>query len=313
MALRTAAEVDAEFRFIDLPAWHPAFRDRTNRYSDADRRYADTVEHLCHEFGVDNIDALWDHLAETASETHPGSDLAERLDVYFAAVRGNADASPSDVERETYMGQWVRAAAANAGDRPVVVVCGGFHQPALVAAAAASESTDTWPALPERTGRHDSFLVPFSFKRLDAFDGYQSGMPSPEYYQQLWTGGAAAASRHLVESVTTRLRERRHPVSTADLIAANATALGLARVRGHAHPTRTDVLDGLVSALVSDALDRPAPWTGRGRLEAGTHPVIVEMIAALEWRPGRRTRSGDAAAATRPRRHRDAGAPRPRR
>jgi hypothetical protein len=41
------------------------------------------------------------------------------------------------------------------------------------------------------------------------------------------------------------------------------------------------VLDGLVSALVTDPLERPLPWTGRGRPAAGTDPVIVEMVAAL--------------------------------
>lgn len=78
-----------------------------------------------------------------------------------------------------------------------------------------------------------------------------------------------------------RLRARRQPVSTADLIAARTMAGGLARLRGHAHPARVDVLDGLVSALVGDALDQPLPWASRGRLAAGTHPAVVEMVAAL--------------------------------
>jgi hypothetical protein len=278
VALRTADDVGAEFRFIDLPASHPAFAERSNRYADADRRYAAVIDRLCRDFGVDNVDTLWDHIAES----DPGPDLADRLSVYFATSRGDETASASDVEREAYMGGWIRAASSRAGGRPIVVVCGGFHRPALEAMVRAfPEAVDVrWPDVPGG-GDRASFLVPFSFKRLDAFDGYQSGMPSPEFYQQVWTHGAAEASRRLIESVATRLRERRQPVSTADLIAAAATSLALARVRGHREPTRTDVLDGLVSTLVSEALDQPAPWTGRGRLAPGTHPVIVEMIAAL--------------------------------
>ncbi|WP_246608271.1 DUF5682 family protein, partial [Paractinoplanes toevensis] len=69
--------------------------------------------------------------------------------------------------------------------------------------------------------------------------------------------------------------------STADLIAAHATADGLAAVRGHHRPGRTDVLDGLASALVNEALDVPLPWSSRGMLGAGSHPVVVEMVAAL--------------------------------
>jgi hypothetical protein len=52
-------------------------------------------------------------------------------------------------------------------------------------------------------------------------------------------------------------------------------------MRGHPHPARTDILDGLVSALVSDDLDQPLPWTGRASLAPGAHPVVVEMVAAL--------------------------------
>ncbi|MET0423528.1 MAG: DUF5682 family protein [Actinoplanes sp.] len=279
VALSRGRAVGAELRFIDLPAWHPAFAGRSNRYADAELRYADVMERLCRTFEVDNVDALWDHLFEIA----PDDDLAERLAAYFDLVRGESAAGESDTAREAYMAEWVRAAAAEAGDRHVVVVTGGFHRPALVRAVAAAGGVASWPETPvmPEGALGGSFLVPYSFRRLDAFDGYQSGMPSPAYYQELWESGPADAGRHLVEAVATRLRERHQPVSTADLIAARATADGLAMVRGHDHPGRTDVLDGLASALVNEALDVPLPWSQRGTLVAGTHPVVVEMVAAL--------------------------------
>ncbi|GIF25655.1 hypothetical protein BJ973_003933 [Actinoplanes tereljensis] len=279
-ALTQAARVGAESRFIDLPAWHPAFAGRTNRYADAELRYADVMTRLCRSFGVDNVDALWDHLFEIA----PTDDLPIRLNTYFDLVRGDADPGETDQARESYMASWVAAAEAAAGDRPVVVVTGGFHRPALVAAHNVSAIGDVvWPAVPAMPDGAigGSFLVPYSFRRLDAFDGYQSGMPSPGYYQELWESGVDGAARHLVEAVATRLRERKQPVSTADLIAAHATADGLAAVRGHLRPGRTDVLDGLASALVNEALDVPLPWSSRGMLGAGSHPVVVEMVAAL--------------------------------
>ncbi|WP_433381453.1 DUF5682 family protein [Actinoplanes sp. CA-142083] len=279
-ALTAGRAVGAALRFIDLPAWHPAFADRSNRYADAELRYAEVIERLCRSFDVDNADALWDHLFEIA----PALDLGERLDAYFDLIRGESAASESDTAREAYMATWVAAAAADAGEGDVVVVTGGFHRPALVAAHASAVTGDwAWPSVPtmpdEAVG--GSFLVPYSFKRLDSFDGYQSGMPSPGYYQELWESGPDGAARHLVEAVAGRLRKRKQHVSTADLIAARATADGLALVRGHHAPGRTDVLDGLASALVSEALDVPLPWSSRGTLGAGSHPVVVEMVAAL--------------------------------
>ncbi|WNV84675.1 DUF5682 family protein [Umezawaea sp. Da 62-37] len=277
VALATGRACGARVRFIDLPAWHPAFQGRGNRYADAEARYTEVTGRLCREFSVDNTDVLWDHLFEV----EPADGLAERLTAYFDLVRGEATTEHADVEREAYMASWIRAARADAGDRPVVVVTGGFHTPALRVLAADPEPG--WPEVPrppeESVGA--SYLVPYSFRRLDAFTGYQSGMPSPEYYRHLWNDGVPGAAAALVESVVGRLRRRGQPVSTADLIAARTLAQGLARLRGHAHPSRTDVLDGLVGALVSEDLSQPPPWTVRGPLRPGAHPAVVEMVAAL--------------------------------
>jgi len=276
-ALTAGRDVGAELRFIDLPAWHPALADVRNRYADAEARYGEVTGRLCRAFSVDNVDALWDHLFEI----EPADGLAERLAAYFDLVRGDTRTGSDDTAREAYMARWIRAAVADAGGRPVVVVTGGFHRPALMRLA--EQGDRSWPEVPQppEDAVAASFLVPYSFRRLDAFDGYQSGMPSPGYYQHLWESGPADAARGLTEAVTARLRERRQQVSTADLIAARATADGLALLRGHPLPARVDVLDGLASALVGEAIEVPLPWATRGPLQAGTHPVIVEMIAAL--------------------------------
>ncbi|MGH3374899.1 MAG: DUF5682 family protein [Actinoallomurus sp.] len=281
VAITAGRSCGADVRLIDLPAWHPALAGRRNRYADAEQRYADAAERLCRAFAVDNPDALWDRLVEV----EPDEGLEERLATYFDLVRGDAAAGEDDTAREAYMASWVRAAVADAGDRPVVVVTGGFHRPAIrtLAARGDSSSPETWPEIPRPAEGSiaGSYLVPYSFRRLDAFSGYQSGMPSPEYYQRLWESGVRAAADGLVEAVATRLRERGQSVSTADLIAARTLSEGLARLRGHPHPARTDILDGLVSALVSDDLDQPLPWTRRASLAPGAHPVVVEMVAAL--------------------------------
>ncbi|MGW7385678.1 DUF5682 family protein [Streptomyces sp. NPDC054794] len=282
IALRQGRASGAQVRFIDLPAWHPAFAERAeryaNRYADAEARYARATERLCAHFDVDSVDALWDGLFEV---TEPGDDLMTRLDAYFDLVRGDAEADPGDRAREEYMASWVRAALTRAGGRPVLVVTGGFHQPALRALADRDGPAD-WPEVPAPPGEAlgGSFLVPYSFRQLDAFSGYQSGMPSPGYYQRLWEAGPEQAARDLLRSVADRLRARGIPVSTADLIAARGLAQGLTLLRGHPYETRVDVLDGLAGALISDDLDRPLPWTTGGTLGAGTHPVVVEMVAA---------------------------------
>ncbi|MFI6866802.1 DUF5682 family protein [Nocardia sp. NPDC050406] len=291
VALTEGRAAGADVRFIDLPAWDRAFAGTENRYADAERRYERAVERLCRDFAVDNIDALWDHLFEIGADTG----LDERLAAYFDLVRGDEDASEGDVAREEYMARWVHAAVdrlngeTSSDTAHIVVVTGGFHRPALMRRlrehldAGSSASRPDWPPVPPfpGDGKGGSFLVPYSFRRLDAFDGYQSGMPSPAYYQQLWEGGAQAAAESITRAVVRRLRKRGQPVSTASLIGAHTLTAGLSRLRGHESPSRTDVLDGLAGALVNEALDSPLPWTGRGQLRPGTDPVVVEMVAAL--------------------------------
>ncbi|MER6362696.1 DUF5682 family protein [Kitasatospora sp. NPDC001527] len=278
VALREGRAAGAEVLFVDLPSWHPAFDLRANRYADAEARYAEATARLCERFGTGSVDALWDGLFEVA----PADGLAERLDAYFDLVRGDAEADEGDRAREAYMAAWIRAVLAEAGTATVLVVTGGFHTPALRTLCARPAEAPGRPALPEpRPGAvSGSYLVPYSFRQLDAFAGYQSGMPSPAYYQRLWEDGPGPAADRLRQSVVSRLRGRGLPVSTADLVAAAALTGGLAALRGHPVPARADVLDGLVGALVKDDLTQPLPWSRRAPLAPGSHPVVVETVAA---------------------------------
>lgn len=259
-ALRAGREVGAELLFIDLPAWRMGFVP--NRYRD---RKSDAMERLARSLGYDDWDALWDAAFEQG-----GGDLVE----YFALLREGCD--EEDREREEHMADCLAWAVGQGGR--VVVVCGGFHAPFL--SRAWRERSGTWPepAPAEDTG---SYLVPFSFKRLDSFTGYAAGMPSPGYYQALWEHGFAGAARHMLARVAARMRERKQVLSAADLVAAAAGAEALARLRGHRTLLRCDLLDGLAGALLKEALHEPHPWSRRGVLSPGTDPVLVEIVAAF--------------------------------
>lgn len=271
-ALVAGREVGAEVRFMDLPGWSGCFWERRNRFADGDRFRADFSAELCRRLNLDGPDALWDHLFEL--DDHQ---LQERLDSYFAKLRSADEESPEDLGREQFMAACVGWGMQQGG--PVVVVCGGFHKPYLEVAW--KGHSGEWPELPESPGRHGSYLVPYSFKRLDSFVGYESGMPSPAYYQAVWEDGVEGAADQLLRLVSQRLRAKRQAVSAADLVAAMTMARGLMQLRGHAVMGRCDLLDGLASALLKQAQDSPLPWTGRDRLRAGTDPVVVEVLAAL--------------------------------
>ncbi|MDX2094234.1 MAG: DUF5682 family protein [Kofleriaceae bacterium] len=285
VALTEGLAAGAQVRFIDLPAWDPTFARVENRYSDHEEQVGATLRATALARGFDSTDALWDHLFEL---TESADELERDLEAYFDGFRGrlrdaSAETATSDELREAYMARWIAwALAAAPTDATVLVVCGGFHKPALhalaqtVRAAGEPEVPTPDPAV-ARTG---SYLVPFSFHRLDSFVGYAAGMPSPAFYQALWEHGAAAGERMLFAAIK-RLRERGQRVSTADAIAASQLAQGLAQLRSHRVLARTDVLDGLAGALIKDALRAPVPWSTRGTLPAGTDPYLVEILQAF--------------------------------
>lgn len=284
VALTAARAAGAQPRFIDLPADDAAFDALTNGYADRHLRASARLHTLADRLGFDGPDALWDHLFE--HQPDPDT-LAPRLRDYFRALRADEPGSPDDVRRERFMAQHVAWAAAQSPGARVLVVCGGYHAPAIERA---------WPTLPPappvcapRPGRrhHGLFLVPFSFPRLDAFSGYAAGMPSPGFCAEVFAHGPAAGSERMLAQALTELRQQGLRVSAADAIAAATHAGALARLRGHTSPGRLDLLDGLAAALVKDALTAPLPWTrpagpqARPGPQAPRHPVVRALLAAF--------------------------------
>ncbi|MFZ6658769.1 DUF5682 family protein [Undibacterium sp. TJN19] len=298
-AISVGRDTGAQVRFIDLPAWHDAFAHTLNRYADDDgdaqeNRAEEYIEQLGTALNVEGRDALWDQLFEDEEDLDT---LCFSLTAHFKHLRNDDIGSLGNQERETMMARWIAWAVAQR-QGPVIVVCGGYHAPALAklwpgmqaefSVGEAEPATPTPANSPADSSdsaspdlRYGSFLVPYTFKRLDAFTGYASGMPSPAYYQWLWAHGHEGAARHVLQAVLTRLREKKLAASTADLIAVQVRAQALTRLRGHRHTLRNDWLDALAGALVKDALDAPLPWSYRGPIRAGTDPVLVQIMDVL--------------------------------
>lgn len=277
VALQTARTVDARSIFMDLPAWDDVFAGLEDRFGRV--RPSDRLREVVDSLGFEDTDALWDHLFE---QPRPTERLSEELARYFDMLRADEPPGDRDGPREETMARAIAAAAATCkSGEHVVVVCGGFHKPALERSwRTADPVMPVVPAVPEGT-RVGSYFVPYSLRRLDSFAGYASGMPSPGYYQTVWEKGAADAAEEMLFFAIKHLRKKQQRVSPADAIAASTLAHGLRVVRGHDVLTRIDVLDGLAGALVKEALDAPLPWTRRGTLARHTDALLVELVSAF--------------------------------
>lgn len=284
VALQAGHAAGAVLRFMDLPHWRyrtlPDAERRTVGRLHSRSRYGEVTAQLCRRFDCDSDDALWDHLFESA----PADELPQRLDLYFAELRGDDAGTEQDQAREQHMAQWL-AWAAGRFER-VLVVCGGWHKPALeraLAAAGPSAPSAPEPDVPRPADDRAAgcYLVPFEYRQVDALGGYGAGMPSPLYYEWVWQHGARAAGERARAAMVSRLRRAQVALSTADLVAFERGTAALAALRGHAEPLRVDLLDALQSAVVKDALEAPPPWSGAGRLGTHHHPVLREALLAL--------------------------------
>ncbi len=161
----------------------------------------------------------------------------------------------------------------------VLVVTGGYHSIALHARltgqgpADMAEPAECCPVPPDPGEERGIALTPYSFERLDSLTGYEAGMPNPGFYQQVWRDRQKRKTdthHTLLKRVAQRLRESKQAISAADLIAAETTAHGLAALRGHAEVWRTDLVDGVIGALIKEEMSR-----------GGRHPLLDAVHEVL--------------------------------
>ncbi|MEB5696020.1 DUF5682 family protein [Klebsiella aerogenes] len=251
-ALMAAKEIGAQTRFIDLPAWAQTENDD----DDSQARQRADRQRLLQASGMENSDTLWDHLFEDESQR---TTLASALEHYFFRLRDGEPGGENSRQREAYMTRWL-AWAMQQNDGPVVVVCGGWHAPALAASWRDCPAQAQEPALPQPgadavTG---CYLTPYSEKRLDVLSGYLSGMPAP-----VWQSGS------MVDSVI-------HSAVMA------ACLWQLPGIRTHLVAFDTEVVD-----LTADVAD-PVELLMKVQLGGGTHIArAVEYACQLIEQPAK--------------------------
>jgi hypothetical protein len=298
-AILAAKELGVPARFIDLPWREMAEPDApSHRYADGELRFSDYVDALCRSVGVDDFDTLWDTLFEIEGELETADFLHRCHRFCWQARELDAHVPALDIRREAYMAQQIRGALAEFPGR-LLVVTGGFHSHALFERVHGADPADASPT--EATlddGEYGIALTPYSYERLDSLTGYESGMPNPGFYHRVWLdreSGRRNSHRRLLKDVVKALRRRGQQFSTADLIAVETTAQGLASIRCHDEVWRSDLVDGILGALVKDELELGTPhpfleavhevFRGgeRGRLAEGAQlpPLVHDLRRVL--------------------------------
>ena len=256
-AIRAAAKLGIPSRFIDLT--FPEMVECGRRGQDARAICLFEERHLahsallwetCRRTGARDPDDLWDQLYELDHQQKETAEFFQGVLAYCALAR--RDYSPLMLQAEGTAAREAAMAAAVAEESAsgrVVVVTGGFHTVAL---------PGTLPARPDpvKVDEKDALvaLMRYGFEQLDRLNGYASGMPAPEFYQRTWENQPPTG---LIVELAREARQRKVGVSVADEIAALEQVRRLAALRGHARPSREDLLDGIRSVFIkgSDDID----------------------------------------------------------
>lgn len=295
-ALRVGHQQNAKLRFIDLPWAAQVYVDENTEHQNQSLQTERYLKHslfiaqLAKKCGCRDHDELWEHLFELREMTSLADWPSFFNDSFIWCALARLDYEPEVLElegstqREIYMQSHIQKIKHDEPEAKIVVVTGGFHTLALIEGLAStagnhfglSQSQQTQFVQKQKLGEKDNaWLIRYSYDRLDALNGYASGMPSPAFYQRVWESlleqqndalsqkiRPTQAYRHrsaitCLSQVAQVLREKQFDAAPGFLSVKLAAeqSFRLAIFRGHIGPGRYDLLDGLQSAFIKGSLD----------------------------------------------------------
>lgn len=277
VALRTGHELGARLRFIDLDYADQILAEHTNREQLSKPRIESLMREthlqestflqaLAERSGCRDFNEMWDHLFEANFQSRSTKSFVREFATYCFFSRRDQQVEWLGLDGTTAREEAMAAAIVEERERlapgqKILIVTGGFHTvvlPQLVAAGTKRSSVTA------AQGSVQQAVIRYSFEQLERLNGYAAGMPSPDYYNRLWTQFAEGTSEPQLTVATallveigalTRRKNSQLSLSTADEIAALQQAQLLASLRGHPGPTREDLLDGVRSCFVKGSMD----------------------------------------------------------
>lgn len=321
IALREGHAIGAKLSFFDLDHPRMVKASQSKEQEDSPRPISlfdesyfhqnDYLQALARQRGCRDFHELWDRLFESAFRAGDTENFIEQVASYCWFARTHTPDSQLEKDgtlvREFHMWNRLqkeqRRLKRRGETRPLLVVTGGFHTPAL-ALGWPRQWNVNMPDFDRRKAEVLEAIVPYSFEQLDALHGYAAGMPSPGYYQRVWQSTEpdterthqAVAAKFLTELPRQlRANQTACQLSTADSIAALTQATLLARVRSNPGPMREDLLDAMQSCFVKGELDvegrlifdlalelMRGDGVGRVPPDAALHPLVSDFRTQAE-------------------------------
>lgn len=294
LAIQMAKKRQANIQFIDLP-W--SLQTDQSIESDSERNYSllsetylkhsQYIQRLMQKLHCRDHDEVWEHLFELKDYDDIANWKTFFVDTFIWCAMSRLDytkeslIAEGSVQREQYMLTAIGQLKKSKPQAKIVVVTGGFHTLALLEGLWQNQLM-----LPKRSDvvqfnrqqknrvEDQTWLMRYSFDRLDTLNGYASGMPSPAYYQTVWQTMLdydKATNKNqswqvyrqwqtltLLSEIVDKLRQQSKYDNSTGFVALKTAieqATLLADLRGHIGSGRYDLLDAIQSCFIKESMD----------------------------------------------------------
>lgn len=246
--------------------------ESTEEASDDGPPHDDPLGWLGRAAGYADGESWWEHMVEHRLD---GAGLFAAIEEAMAALREEfprpLDASETlrEARREAYMRRTIRKSRKEGFER-IAVVCGAWHAPALtqrLGKVTVKDDNALLKGLPKV--KVAATWVPWTYGRLAQSSGYGAGVPSPGWYDHLWTlspcAGVAthsvatdsAATDRVATDVSIRwltkvarlLRDEDLDCSSAHVIEAVRLAESLAALRQRPLPSLVELEEASLTVM----------------------------------------------------------------
>ncbi len=230
--------------------------------------------------GYSDGERWWENLVEQRQDS---ADLFAAILEAMTALRQEAppESDPTEVQREAYMRNTIRAAQKE-GFQRIAVVCGAWHAPALAQMPPVKEDNAVLKGLPKT--KVEATWVPWTYGRLSFKSGYGAGVESPGWYHHLWTsippqsplkkGGSKVA-------IASSLKQDTSEVTIASSLKQDTSEVAIRWMAKVAQLLREEGLDASSAHLIeavrlaeSLAALRDRPLPGLAELNEATQTVL---------------------------------------
>jgi len=205
------------------------------------------LEYLAEISGFENGEKWWEHHFEKNTYRFPEEHF-EAVLLAMGSLRNEGISSTLEEEniaREAYMRKILWEAQEKYQN--IVIVCGAWHAPALLADNKKADER-ILKALPKVRTKVEVAWIPWTNSRLSYYSGYGAGIYSPGWSEFQWKNPVDTEIKWLTK-VAVSFRNEDFDISTAHVLESYRLAYALAAIRNKSHITLEEINESTLTVM----------------------------------------------------------------